>query len=162
MTVSSSSSARLANARSSSPSAAIRAFTFVTARQATGPAAAPSRSPEGGRAAFVGEQPGLGLDATAEAGQRAVGADDAMAGHDDADRVLAVGSADGAGLVRVPEPARLLAVADRLPVGDGAQRLPRPQLEVGAVRVERQVEVRAGSGEVLAELVRGGVEQGVL
>ena len=59
--------------------------------------------------ALVVEQPGLGLDAAAEAGEVAVGADHPVARDDDRQRVAAVGGADGAGLVggrRAGGPAR--------------------------------------------------------
>ena len=82
------------------------------------------------------------------------GPDDSVAGQDDADRVLAVGSPDGSGLVRVPEEPRLLAVRGRLAVGDGGQGAPGLHLERGAVKVERQVERAPPAGEVLAQLRR--------
>ena len=43
----------------------------------------------------MGQQPALALDAAAIAGERAIGADDAMAGDDDADGIVAIGMADG-------------------------------------------------------------------
>src|SRR5260370_7128222 len=45
------------------------------------------------RGAFMREQPALALDATTIAGQGAAGADDAVAGHDDADGLGALGPA---------------------------------------------------------------------
>ena len=55
-----------------------------------------------------------------------LGADDTVARHDDAQRVLAVGGADGTCLVGVAELLRLLPVADRLAVRDRAQHHAMP------------------------------------
>ena len=46
--------------------------------------------------ALVGEQPLFAMEAAAVAGERAVGADDAMAGHDDADGIGTIRETDGA------------------------------------------------------------------
>src|SRR6266480_6928187 len=67
---------------------------------------------------FVLEQPALAVEAPAEPRERAVRPDDAMAGHDDGDRVLPIGGADGAGGPQVAQAARQLAVAQRRPVRD--------------------------------------------
>src|SRR5690349_17841856 len=73
------------------------------------------------------EQGSLAVEATAVAGEGAVGADHAVAGDDDRDRVAAVGGADDAGaLPRLDvgleeggvDLLGLLAVADGLAVGD--------------------------------------------
>ena len=85
--------------------------------------------------AFVLEQEPLHRQAAAEAGQRTVGADHAVAREDERQRVLAVRRADGARLLRaVAEAARLLAVADGLAVRDGREREPALTLELAAVR----------------------------
>ena len=83
------------------------------------------------------------MEPAAEAGERAVRADHAMARKDDRQRVLAVRRADGAGGVAAEtEPARLLAVADGLSVRNRREREPAALLELGAVQFERQVERR--------------------
>ena len=106
------------------------------------------------------EEEALHVQAAAEAGERAVGADHAVARQDERERVLAVGGADGARGIRTEaEPPRLLAVADGLPVGDRREREPAAPLEVGAVEVERQVERRQLAGEVRLELRRRLVER---
>ena len=69
------------------------------------------RQLEPGDLALVVQQPGLRLQAAAEAREAAVTADDAVAGQDDGDRVAAVGCADGPRLASVTQPSRLLAVA---------------------------------------------------
>ena len=55
--------------------------------------------------ALVVQQPRLRLQSTAEPDERAVAADHAVARHDDRQRVLAVGGADGPGLPRQPDAA---------------------------------------------------------
>ena len=82
-----------------------------------------------------------------------------MAGHDDAQRVLAVGRADGASLVGIAELTSLLAVADRLAVRDRAQHHPCRLLERRAERIEWKIELAPSAGEVLLELGDGSVEQ---
>ena len=80
------------------------------------------------------EQEPLHRQPAAEPGERAVGADDAVAREDERQRVLAVRRSDGAGLLRAePEPARLLAVADRLAVRDRREREPAATLELAAL-----------------------------
>src|SRR5262249_2814718 len=59
----------------------------------------------------------------------------------------------------VAEQPGLIAIADRLAVGDLAQGVPRGELEVGALRVEFEVELRALAGEVLIELGDGRDEE---
>ena len=81
---------------------------------------------------FMLEQPLLARQAAAVAGQRAVRADDAMAGHDDADRVLAVGQARRAHRLGLADAPRQLGVADGLAAPDLAQRPPDALLERGA------------------------------
>ena len=73
---------------------------------------------QGQRARLEVEQGALVLEAAAEAGQRAVAADDAVARADDGDRVAAVGAADGARLAGVADAGGDLAVAGGLAVGD--------------------------------------------
>src|ERR1700680_5041910 len=80
------------------------------------------RSDAGG--ALVREQPALAVDAAAIAGQGAVGTDDAVAGYDDADRVGAVGEADGPHRPRPADAPRELAIGNRRAAGDVAQRAP--------------------------------------
>ena len=102
--------------------------------------------------ALVVQQPGLRLEAAAEADEAAVAADDAVARHDDRQWVAPVRRADRPGLAVVAEAAGLLAVADRLAVRDRRQPPPRLQLERRAERSQRQVERLTVAVEVLAEL----------
>jgi hypothetical protein len=83
------------------------------------------------------EQQALERQPAAEADQRPVGADDAMAREDDRQRVAAVGRPDRAHGPRAAEPPCLLPVADRRPEGDVGERVPRGDLELGPDGVER-------------------------
>jgi len=101
----------------------------------------------------------LAFQATAVAGEAARGAHDAMAGHDDADWVPAVGQSYGPGSGWLSDPVGELAVGDRLTVGNVLQRGPDTALERGAVQGHRQVEPGALPGEVLPELMERRIEQ---
>src|ERR1700736_1311962 len=103
-------------------------------------------------ACFMVEEPLLGGQPAAESSQRAVGSDDARAGEDDADRIRAVGGAEGARGLRDAERGLLLAIAGRGAERDTSQRPPGCELEARALQVEREIERRARSGEVLVEL----------
>ena len=83
---------------------------------------------------FPVEQPFLAVEAGGVAGQAAVGADDAMAGHDDRDRVVAHGAADRLGGHPVAasvggQPGGNLAVCHRGSVRDLLKNLPDRQPE---------------------------------
>src|SRR5204863_592062 len=86
------------------------------------------------------QQRGLAVEAAGIAGQRARAADDAMAGHDDRDRISAHRRADGATRRRQAELARDLAIAPRRAGLDAQERLPDVALECRALEVERHVE----------------------
>src|SRR5512138_3568805 len=73
---------------------------------------------EGQRARLEVEQGPLVLEPAAEAGQRAVAADDPVTRADDGDRVAAIGAADGARLAGVADAGRDLAVAGGLAIRD--------------------------------------------
>src|SRR5579863_3186055 len=111
------------------------------------------RARSGALAAFEVEQETLELEAAAVAGERAVGADDAVAGDDHGDRVAPVGAADGAACRGASDRLGDLGVGPGLAVGDGDQGLPDAALESGAVRRQRQGELAAPAGEVLGELL---------
>ena len=100
------------------------------------------------------EQPLLPPPAAAVAAERTVGPDDAVAGNDDGDLVLAVDAADGADGAGRSDAARHVGVRPRLAVWDLAERLPRGELERRAALLQRQVEVAPRAGEVLAQLLR--------
>src|SRR5262245_23016915 len=85
-----------------------------------------------------------------------------MAGHDDRDRVLAVGGADSTRPVGVPDGGGDLAIAGRLAVRDLGERLPDSVLERVSPRMQRQVELLPRAGEVLTELRAYVVERRVI
>src|SRR5436309_12822296 len=102
-------------------------------------------------ARFVIEQPLLYWEAAAEAGERTVGTDDAMAGQDDADRIGPVGGAERARRGRDAEGRRLPAIAGGGAERELGQRRPRRQLEPRPVEIERNIECRSRAGEVFIE-----------
>src|SRR5262245_55829079 len=79
--------------------------------------------------ALVPQEPALSFQPAAVFHQRAAGADQAVAGQDDADRVGAVGVADGAHRAWRVETGRERAVAQRGACGNVRQRLPDLLLE---------------------------------
>src|SRR6185295_409578 len=108
--------------------------------------------------ALVLQQPPFAIDAAAESREISVRADHAMTRHDDRNRVLAVGRANGARIPGVAELARELPVAGRAAVGDLAQQGPYAALELGSVSIERQIEADSGALEILRQLLRRPLE----
>src|SRR6185437_7643620 len=78
------------------------------------------------------EEPTLSLETTAITGERTIAADDAMARHNNGDRVCAICKADGAGGVRLANLLGDRAIARRRACGNGAQCLPDLTLKVAA------------------------------
>jgi hypothetical protein len=85
----------------------------------------------------VREQPALALDTASIAGEAAVRADDAMARHDDADRIVSVREPDGARRIRRTDAPRQFAVRRRAAELDFAQRAPDGALEVRTAKRQR-------------------------
>src|SRR5690606_6273877 len=103
--------------------------------------------------AFQLQQEMLGRQAAAEAGEGAVGADHAVAGQDDRQRVAAVGGADRAHRCGAADAQRKLRIADGAAIGDIPQRQPYLALERRALRRQRQLEAAALAIEVFLQLV---------
>src|SRR6185437_12294359 len=101
---------------------------------------------------LVVEQPALGRQTAAEAREAAVRADHAMAGHDDRQRVLAVGRTHGARCLRIAELARDRAVVRRLAVWDAQQFEPDALLKIRPLRREWQIESRQLAREIRLQL----------
>src|SRR5580704_1504208 len=97
---------------------------------------------------FCGETAG-------EPGQRAIGADDPMAGRDDRQRIAAVRGADSSVGGRFPYLMGDLGVAAGFAEGNGQQRIPNTLLEGSPLWIERHREGLALSGEILVQLPRG-------
>jgi hypothetical protein len=88
---------------------------------------------------LVRQKPTFSLDAASVTGESAIGADDAVAWHDDSDRVRAVGEPHCSDSPWLADSPRELPVGTRLAAGDFAKRLPYRSLEPGARRGHRQV-----------------------
>jgi hypothetical protein len=98
------------------------------------------------------EQVLLAFQAAAVAGEVTRGSDDAVAGHDDADRVASVGQADRPGGAGASDPLGELAVGPCFAVRDLPQSGPHDALKRGADEIERQVELGALPTEILIQL----------
>lgn len=98
------------------------------------------------------QQLDLAFEAARITGQGAVAADDAVARHDDRNRVQADRCANRAGGRRAADRHGDLAVAAQHAGFDLEQRAPHLALERRAVQVEPQVEVLQPAGEILRQL----------
>jgi len=111
--------------------------------------------------ALVVEREALHVEPAAEARERTVSAEHAMARQDDRKRVTAIRRAHRSGCVAAePEPARLLTVAHGLSVGNGLERKPAATLELGPVQLERQVQRQQFAVEIGRKLADGLSEDG--
>lgn len=110
---------------------------------------------------FVGKEPRFHFEASGEAGQFSIRADDAMAGHDDGERVSTIRGTDGTDGGRLADLAGDPCVALGLAEGDQCEGVPDLLLEPGAFRGERDGEFAKFSGEVGAKLALGFHEDGV-
>src|SRR5690606_2341368 len=114
---------------------------------------------------FVRQQPALALQPACVTGQGSLGADDAVAGHDDPDRIGSVGQPHGAHRRGLADGLRQLAVAPGPSRRNGAQRRPDRALEVGAAGLHgeavqrRQVAVEIGGDGVPHPLRRAAGRQ---
>src|ERR1035441_1642304 len=97
---------------------------------------------------LVVEQPALTRESAGIAGQRRVGADDAMTRHHDGDRIQRIRVADGA-RVGSAHLRRELTVAPGLAVRNRPQRIPDPALVGGPARTDGQ---RVDGSEIAAEI----------
>ena len=70
------------------------------------------KSEETRGACFMIEKPALAFNATAVSGEGSVGADDAVAGDDDGDRIGSIGCADGANSVRMADVLSELSIRE--------------------------------------------------
>ena len=85
------------------------------------------------------QQPGLTLEPTAVAPERAVRAHDAMARHYDVDRVAGVGMANRANCVGNAKALRQFGICHDRPCGYAAQLRPLPALKVRAAGVDGDI-----------------------
>jgi hypothetical protein len=99
------------------------------------------------------EQEALHVDPAAEAGERTVGANHAMARQNDRKRVESVGRAHRPRcLAAETEAPGLLAVADRLSVRNGCKSAPAASVEVGS---DQLCEPRRNRLRTVCGLTRG-------
>src|SRR5665213_2516388 len=77
-----------------------------------------------------------------------------MTGHQNRDRITAVGKSYGPRAVAIADALRELAVTPRFPVGNFTKLAPHALLERGARRAQRQIELTPRSREVFAQLPR--------
>ena len=97
------------------------------------------------------------LQASAIAGQRAVAADDAVAGRDDADGVGSIGVGHGSDGLRNAKVSCHLAVGKGGAVWDAQQLFPNPFLELRPDEKQWKVKRGALSAKVFVELLAGGI-----
>lgn len=83
-----------------------------------------------------------------------------MARNDDGDRIATIGATDCTGLAHIAKSSGLLRVTDRGAIGNPRQNTPRGLLELGAHRIERNIEFDTTSFEVLGELEFDLIEDG--
>ena len=98
------------------------------------------------------EQPALDGDTAAEACQRSVCTNNAVAGNDNTDGVASVREADRTRLVRVPKRRGELAIRQGTAVRNFLKQRPDRLLKGGSLRCQRQVERAATAPEVFVEL----------
>src|SRR5690606_17863876 len=84
--------------------------------------------------------------------------DDAVAGDDDGDGVLAVGQSHGADCLGSADAFGDVFVADGYAIGDFRQRLPDALLKGSALGARWQIEVAQFAGEISPQLFNGGAK----
>src|ERR1041385_8270042 len=99
------------------------------------------------------EEPTLSLKTATITGERTIAANDAMARHNNSDRVCAICKADGAGGVRLADRSGKRAIAGRRAGGNGAQCLPDLKLKVAATCAGRD---RVDALDIAFEITREG------
>ena len=87
---------------------------------------------------LVIEQPLLTRQSAAVAGKRSVGADHAMAGDDDAAKIIAIRARNGADRSRLSDTPGDVSVGTRFTGGNLQQLIPNAPLKFGAAWRERQ------------------------
>jgi len=109
----------------------------------------------------VFEQKSLGIDAGGEAGERAVRANYAVTREHDRKRIPTVRRADRPNRLRPFDRGSLLGVGAGGAIRNVSERGPHQTLKGGSlVKVERNIERRASTAEVLVQLLGHTVEHG--
>ncbi len=94
----------------------------------------------------------LGLKPAGIASEATLRSDDSVAGYDDRDRVARVGQPDCPRRSGLADLAGDLTIGTGLSVGDLAQRVPHPLLEIGATWSDSDIETSAFTSEVFLNL----------
>ena len=111
---------------------------------------------EGSRLPF--EEGSFAVDAPAVASQVAVCPDHAVAGDDESDRVRRTGSGHGPSSLGPADGRRDFGVRARRSVGDGAQGVPDPPLELAGAYVQGEVEPRRAPVQIVPQCLDPGRE----
>src|SRR6266566_8977642 len=101
---------------------------------------------------LVIEQPFLTPQSATVTAQRAIRADDAMTGDDDANHVGAVGTTNRATRVLITELFRHPRIGTRFAHWDGPQDFPCSQLKVRPDRRQWNVELQVLAGKIISQL----------
>src|SRR5258708_14490988 len=120
---------------------------FRTGGGSVGLGPLPRRARLGGLlAAFPFDKRLLALYAPAVAAERAIAADDPVAGDDDGDRIGGAGTRHGSGGAGLPDPTREVSIARGGAGRDAAKRFPDLALEGSPAHIDRQIEMRQRAG----------------
>src|SRR5690606_26431647 len=109
--------------------------------------------------AFKLEQPFLRGQTAAKARKRAIRADHTVTGHDDGERVLAIGKTNGARSLWIADGTRNIGIAARLAIGNAGKLAPDTKLERRADRREGDIpELFFLACEISLKRLQGGGE----
>ena len=108
---------------------------------------------------FEGEQELFARQTAGVTGQLAARTDDPMAGNDDRNRIVMVGTAYGPRSLRITCPTGDFAVSHGLSIRNFREDLPNFLPIRGSLRFKRQIERGAFSGEIFIQLFRRPLEQ---
>ncbi len=108
---------------------------------------------------FEGEQELFARQTAGVTGQLAARTDDPMAGNDDRNRIVIVGTAYGPRSLRITCPTGDFAVSHGLSIRNFREDLPNFLPIRGSLRFKRQIERGAFSGEIFIQLFRRPLEQ---
>jgi hypothetical protein len=88
-----------------------------------------------------------------------IGGDDAVAWHDDRDRIPVVGLTDGAVAFGIVDSHRDSPITGGFPIGDVGKRAPDKELEGRTTDIKREIEGKAFACEIFPQLAFGAARQ---
>ena len=91
----------------------------------------------------------------------AVAPNDAMAGHDQRNRIPAIGRPHRAHRQGIADRIRDILISRRPPIGHGQQLPPHLPLKVGSIQPQRQIKLAALAAHVLVDLAHALAHNGV-